>query len=576
MQKLFGLLLLPALAFGQSVPNGGISQGQVWTTAQWIAAWQSKADAASPVFTGTATLNGSLAATVAPTGIMPSTSLGYNPLATSIVSTSDNAADLTGNGTNIPSLAVIQQLYGGSNINDGRNGLSVFTDLTAPTSPTNAYRYYVGVSAYSKAQAADNGTGGSPQGIVEAITGSAQLNIGATNYFAAIGGEFTISADLGSSVAKKAILNLDEWPSDKVQGSVIDAYIWSTAHTGAVGMQAWAQLDANAGVFPLTSTGTVIKLVGSPTIATGFDFAGTTVSGNILQWSAGAYFLGGNGTSSLGQTTFTNTGGGVALTATGGANQYAGQMTGSATTGQSFGLKIKAGSNASDVAFDIQNNAGSADYFITYGDGHWAMGVPAGTYGMQMSSIGAISIFAPFGSSAAALTSNGSPNNWAGIFFGSSTASQSQGLLVKAGTNSSDLALDVQNQTGATDFFKIAGDGGVVTSGQADKGLGTINAGTIYAAGNLVAGGATFTIASGCATVSALTGSAVAGSFATTTTGTCTPVLTLPTAAHGWSCNAKDLTHPVVFTQTATAAASCTVSGATTSGDTIVFDANPY
>ncbi len=87
--------------------------------------------------------------------------------------------------------------------------------------------------------------------------------------------------------------------------------------------------------------------------------------------------------------------------------------------------------------------------------------------------------------------------------------------------------------------------------------------------------GTTFTIASGCATVSALTGGPIAGSFATTAT-TCTPVITLPTAPHGWYCQAADITHPVNFTQTTSTVSSCTVTATTTSGDTILFEAIGY
>ena len=50
------LLLLPLLAHGQTVPNGTITQGEVWTVPQWNAAWQAKADVNNPVFTGTATI----------------------------------------------------------------------------------------------------------------------------------------------------------------------------------------------------------------------------------------------------------------------------------------------------------------------------------------------------------------------------------------------------------------------------------------------------------------------------------------------------------------------------------------
>lgn len=64
------LLLWPLIAFGQSIPNGTIIQGQVWTPAQWNAAWQAKADTNNPVITGQLThqtaVSPSLSATAAP------------------------------------------------------------------------------------------------------------------------------------------------------------------------------------------------------------------------------------------------------------------------------------------------------------------------------------------------------------------------------------------------------------------------------------------------------------------------------------------------------------------------------
>lgn len=52
------LSLITTAAFAQTVPNGGITQGQIWSVPQWLTAWQSKADTASPVFTGSVTANG--------------------------------------------------------------------------------------------------------------------------------------------------------------------------------------------------------------------------------------------------------------------------------------------------------------------------------------------------------------------------------------------------------------------------------------------------------------------------------------------------------------------------------------
>jgi hypothetical protein len=358
-------------------PAGTVDQGIVyWNGTTW--------STSPPIFVGGSPPN----VTVTPSGTLAATTLSYNPLGLSVVSTSDNAADLTGNGTNIPSLVVIDQLYGGSNINDGRNGLSVFTDLISPTSPSNAYRFYVGISAYSKAQVSDNGTGGSPQGIVEAITGSAQLNAGATNFFAVIGGEFTISADAGSSVARKAIILLDNWPSDRVQGSLIDAHIWSTAHAGGPGSKTWATLDDDSTVFPISTGGTLIKLaaaLSSPSIGTGLDFGGILVTGNVMQWSSGGFFIGGTAspTCHLPQATFVNSAGGVALTAVGGANEYSMQVSGSTTSGQSFGLKIDAGTNSSDFALVVQNAAGGANFLLMTGTGATTFGAAIGINGVS-------------------------------------------------------------------------------------------------------------------------------------------------------------------------------------------------
>jgi hypothetical protein len=87
--------------------------------------------------------------------------------------------------------------------------------------------------------------------------------------------------------------------------------------------------------------------------------------------------------------------------------------------------------------------------------------------------------------------------------------------------------------------------------------------------------GASVSISSGCTTVSATKGTATNGQFSTTAT-TCTPVIQLPPAPNGWICFAQDVTHNVVFTQTASTTFSCTVTGTTTSGDVVQFSATPY
>jgi hypothetical protein len=262
--------------------------------------------------------------TVAPSGTLPAVPYSYNPLGRLLRSSSDTAADLTGNGTNIPSLYVVEQSFGGPNVNDGRNAISVFQNLTAATSLTNAYRYYVGVSSYVNAEANDHGTAGTPAGIIEGLTGSVQLTAPATHFFSEIGGEFTISANTGSSVYDKAVILMDEWPTDKVNGSLVDAYLWTEAHKGAVGMNSWAQIDSFAGTFPLTTTSTVLRLIGTNTIYNGLDFGSLAISSNVLQWNTAGYYLSGAGTARLsavisGGATFTVSGCGTANSVTGGS-----------------------------------------------------------------------------------------------------------------------------------------------------------------------------------------------------------------------------------------------------------------
>lgn len=67
-----------------------------------------------------------------------------------------------------------------------------------------------------------------------------------------------------------------------------------------------------------------------------------------------------------------------------------------------------------------------------------------------------------------------------------------------------------------------------------------------------------------------------AGTFASSVTGTCTAVITLPAASHGWICYASNLTAQSAFIQTAKSTTSVTVTGVATAGDVITFIAIGY
>jgi hypothetical protein len=127
--------------------------------------------------------------------------------------------------------------------------------------------------------------------------------------------------------------------------------------------------------------------------------------------------------------------------------------------------------------------------------------------------------------------------------------------------------ITIQNDFG--DVF-VTGGG---TDGDIE--LTTVGTGTIDLVGAAISKGTKFT-ASGCS-LSATVGGRQAGQFASGTTGTCTVVITLPTAPNGWACHASDINVPAnAIAQSGTSTTSCTITGTTTSGNTVVFSAIGY
>lgn len=113
-------------------------------------------------------------------------------------------------------------------------------------------------------------------------------------------------------------------------------------------------------------------------------------------------------------------------------------------------------SAANTTAYLTNGPTGEAGYFYTTG----AAPISFGTNGVErirISSAGNASINAP--SSGIAETVNGVAGSFAGSFVGSSTTGQSRGIIVQAGTNSSDHAVIVANSANTVDFFALNGDG---------------------------------------------------------------------------------------------------------------------
>lgn len=153
---------------------------------------------------------------------------------------------------------------------------------------------------------------------------------------------------------------------------------------------------------------------------------------------------------STGQWVYTPIAGTQTLTVTGAANQYGVQVLGSSTTGQSYGLQIIAGTNASDNPFVIEQHGGSITFLamtgqgITTINGAWTFNgegtfnAAAGTYGLLV---------------------NGVDSNYTCSIVGSTTSTKSYGLAITAGTTSADTSFLVQSSAGAAVLAKITGDG---------------------------------------------------------------------------------------------------------------------
>lgn len=170
-----------------------------------------------------------------------------------------------------------------------------------------------------------------------------------------------------------------------------------------------------------------------------------------------------------------------ALTANGANGAYTVDIIGSASSGNSYGLLIQAGTTSADLPVQVQNKAGSAQFLLLFGDGHGTLG-PSATSGMQWGAAGNFNISAP--ASATALTVNGVASGNTVVIIGSATTNQSFGMDIQAGTSASDYNLFLQTHAGAT-ILEVFGNGGVVLSSATggNQGLGTLNATGLFVNG---------------------------------------------------------------------------------------------
>jgi len=162
---------------------------------------------------------------------------------------------------------------------------------------------------------------------------------------------------------------------------------------------------------------------------------------------------------------------------------------------------------------------------------------------VEVTSGGAVTIAAA--SAARSLQVSGAANQYTQSITASSTASQSFGLLIDAGTNASDVALNVRNQAATLQNFTVTGVGAIAvnngsygTAGQVLTSGGSTAAATWTSpAATTISGGS---IASNGSGSCSLTTNATVGLASCSVSSTVMTVTFSNTAAHFWVCSASN------------------------------------
>lgn len=303
--------LLGAFAFGQSVPNGTITQGQIWTTSQWNAAFQAKVDVSggsltAPTITGGASITGAVTGT-----------------------------SFAGAGTGLTGTAA---------------GLSIGGNAATATSATTATT----ATSATSATTATN-LGGGAAGEISFQTGA-----GTTSFTAAgTSGQVFTSAGTGTPTWTTLTGTSGANPTANVGLTAVPGI--ATTYMRSDGSPAISQSISPTMTGNWTFSGTVFAGVASPTIPFG--------GGSVASFNGGPTSSSGNAVVIAGGTSTNN----VALAIVSRSSGEAVTINGQNVTGASHGLSIIAGTNSSDANTGWANASGGGLGFIA-GDGGFVWG----------------------------------------------------------------------------------------------------------------------------------------------------------------------------------------------------------
>jgi len=156
------------------------------------------------------------------------------------------------------------------------------------------------------------------------------------------------------------------------------------------------------------------------------------------------------------------------LTLTGAANSWTQQITGSATSGQSYGLLVNGGTTSGDYALLVRTQSGT-NLLTVSGDGHGSIAsVSAGSI-FSWSAAGNFTVSPANSGNTLAVT--GVSGGYATALYGA-TSGTAYGLSIASGLSSTDYNLVCNNSAGNVAFMRIFGDGGMTLGSPTGGNLG--------------------------------------------------------------------------------------------------------
>lgn len=207
-------------------------------------------------------------------------------------------ADVANAGSSFVNGLIVNQVFGQSSAQGGRQAIFGQAQLVAATNATNPNRNYVGVTGIGLASANDGGTGvTSVTGLGGMFGGNFQGNAAASasNMFGVSACEFNTGMQAGSSTWAKSVAQFSSGSNDAVNGAGINTMLWLYNQGGATAKWTNAILiDNNGGLgsFPMSTTGTIFK-TGTGTTGSGIDLSATAFSGS--SFAGPGFSVGGTG-----------------------------------------------------------------------------------------------------------------------------------------------------------------------------------------------------------------------------------------------------------------------------------------